>query len=57
MDKKSYCTNPLTESHFYGDSYAIINNTNQEQKTTFYDMASSKRELTLKAWDIVWFKV
>ena len=27
MDKKSYRTNPLTEVHFYGDRYAIINNT------------------------------
>ena len=38
MDKKSYCTNPLTEAHFYGDRYAIINNTDKEQMTLFYDM-------------------
>ncbi|MGN1051830.1 MAG: lacto-N-biose phosphorylase central domain-containing protein, partial [Candidatus Scatosoma sp.] len=57
MDKKSYCTNPLTEAHFYGDRYAVINNTDQEQNTTFYDMNGESRELALKPWDVFWINV
>ena len=54
MDKKSYCTNPLTEAHFYGDRYAIINNTPVAQTTTFYDMEGKAKTLTLDAGGIVW---
>ncbi|MBQ4053295.1 MAG: 1,3-beta-galactosyl-N-acetylhexosamine phosphorylase [Clostridia bacterium] len=54
MDKKSYCTNPLTEAHFYGDRYAIINNTDKEQTTVFYDMDGNGQELMLVAYEIKW---
>ena len=50
MDKKSYCANPLTEAHFYGDRYAITNNTSVEQKTVFYDMNGKEQELILKPY-------
>ena len=42
MDEKSYCENPLTEAHFYGDRYAIINNTDREQTTVFYDIDGNR---------------
>ena len=56
MDKKSYCTNPLTESHFYGDRYAITNNTSVEQTTIFYDMTGNATEIALKPYEIRWIK-
>ena len=54
MDKKSYCTNPLTEAHFYGDRYAITNNTSVEQTTIFYDINGNAQEITLKPYEIKW---
>ena len=54
MDKKSYCTNPLTKAHFYGDRYAITNNTSEEQTTTFYDMDGKAKEITLIPYEIKW---
>ena len=54
MDKKSYCTNALTEAHFYGDRYAITNNTSVEQTTVFYDMDGKVREIVLKPYEIKW---
>ena len=54
MDERSYCDNPLTEAHFYGDRYAITNNTDREQKTAFYDMNGKKREIILKPYEIKW---
>lgn len=54
MDKKSYCTNPLTEAHFYGDRYAIINNADSEQTTTFYDLNGNAEKIVLQAGAIVW---
>ena len=57
MDKKSYCSNPLTEAHFYGDRYAIINNTDKEQETIFYNMDGKEQALTLKPYEIKWISV
>ena len=54
MDNKSYCTNPLTEAHFYGDRYAIINNTATEQTTEFYDINGKLVMLTIGAGKIIW---
>ena len=56
MDKKSYCSNVLTEAHFYGDRYAITNNTSVEQTTEFYDMDGKMQELVLKPYEIKWIK-
>ena len=54
MDRRSYCTNTLTEAHFYGDRYAVINNTSTEQTTTFYDIEGKESQLSLKPYEIRW---
>ena len=54
MDKKSYCMNPWTEAHFYGDRYAIVNNTDKEQTTIFYDMKGIRQEISLKPYEVKW---
>ena len=54
MNKKSYCTNPFTEVHFYGDRYAITNNTSKEQTTSFYDMDGNVQEIILAPYEIKW---
>ena len=56
--KKAYSTNPVTECSYYPESgkYAIINNTNEAQTTTFYDVDGNATELSLKAGDIIWIK-
>jgi 1,3-beta-galactosyl-N-acetylhexosamine phosphorylase len=54
MDKKSYCENPLTEAHYYGDRYAVINNTDKEQTTLFYDMDGKAETIILKPYEIKW---
>jgi hypothetical protein len=46
----------LTEAHFYGDRYAITNNTAMEQTTIFYDMNGVAQELVLKPYEILWVK-
>ena len=56
MDKKSYCLNALTEAHFYGDRYAVINNTAETQTTTFFDIDGKAQELTLKPHEIKWIE-
>ena len=56
LDKKSYCENPLTEAHFYGDRYAVINNTDKAQTTVFYDMDGKAQILTLNAYEIKWIE-
>ena len=54
MDKKSYCENPLTEAHFYGDRYAVINNTAEKQTTVFFDIDGKAETLTLQPYEIKW---
>ena len=54
MDNKSYCDNPLTEAHCYGDRYAVTNNTDKEQKTVFYDIDGNAQTLVLKPYEIKW---
>ena len=54
MDKKSYCENPLTEAHYYGDRYAVINNTSKVQTTVFYDIVGKKQEIKLLPYEIKW---
>ena len=57
MDNKSYCENPLTEAHFYGDRYAVINNTDKKQTTVFYDIDGNAQTLELKPYEIKWITV
>ena len=54
MDNKSYCVNPLTEAHYYGDRYAVINNTAEKQTTDFYDINGSVQKLSLVPYEIKW---
>ena len=56
LDKKSYCSNPLTEAHYYGDRYAIINNTDKAQSTVFYDMKGAQKDVVLAPYEIKWIE-
>ncbi len=54
--KKAFSTNPYTECNYYPESgkYAIVNNTNEEQITIFYDIVGKKRQLSVLPNDIMW---
>ena len=56
---KAYSTNPATDCSYYPESgkYAIINNANEEVRTTFYDVNGRTEELTIGAGEIVWKQV
>ena len=56
MGDKCYTDNTLTEAHYYGDRYAVINNTDKEQKTVFYDIDGNACGLKLKPYDIKWIE-
>ncbi|HIZ09408.1 MAG TPA: 1,3-beta-galactosyl-N-acetylhexosamine phosphorylase [Candidatus Borkfalkia avicola] len=49
-----FSTNVKTDCHFYAESgeYALVNNTFEEQKTTFFDKAGKARSLTLAPMEI-----
>ena len=53
---KAYSSNLNTECSYYQESrkYAIINNTDKEQTTTFYYIDGKATEICVKANDIVW---
>ena len=53
---KAYSSNVQTDCSYYPESkkYAIINNTNEEQTTTFYDVNGKAETLVIAAGDIVW---
>lgn len=53
---KAYSSNVVTDCTYYPESgkYAIINNTDKEQVTDFYDMKGNMETLTLGANEIVW---
>lgn len=57
LDEKSYCENPLTEAHFYGDRFAVTNNTDKKQTTVFYDIDGNAQTLELKPYEIKWITV
>ncbi len=54
--KKAFSSNINTECHYYPTSnkYAVINNSREEQKTTFYNVEGKSKEITLKPLEIVW---
>ena len=56
--EKAYSSNVVTDCTYYPESkkYAVINNTFEEQKTTFYDVNGNAQELVLNPNDIVWIK-
>lgn len=54
--KKAYSENVDTECTYYPNSnrYAVINNTDRERKTVFFDINGNERELILAPNAIVW---
>ena len=46
----------MTEAHFYGDRYAITNNTSKPQTTIFYDVDGVAQEFALKPYEIKWIQ-
>ena len=53
---KCFSSNVDTECHYYPQSkrYALVNNTNQEQITNFYDINGNCKEYTLNPNEIIW---
>ncbi len=53
---KAFSSNPYTECNYYPESkkYAIINNSAKDQETTFFDVNGSKKDIVVKANDILW---
>lgn len=54
--KKAYSSNINTDCNYYPESgkYAVINNTNLEQDTIFYDIDGKQIPFTMKAGEIIW---
>jgi 1,3-beta-galactosyl-N-acetylhexosamine phosphorylase len=54
--KKAYSSNPVTDCTYYPESgkYAVINNTTEDQKTTFYDIHGNSKEVIVKGGDVLW---
>ena len=54
--KKAFSSNPLTECSYYPETgkYAIINNSDKEQTTTFYDINGKAAFVALRAGEILW---
>jgi len=55
---KAFSSNINTECTYYPKSnkYAIINNTGEQQLTTFYDIDGNKRDIQLQPNGIVWIE-
>lgn len=53
---KAFSSNIFTECNYYPQThkYAVINNTNEEQSTTFYDINGKAKEIVVKGNGIVW---
>ena len=54
--KKAYSSNPVTDCTYYPETkkYAVINNTNEQQATTFYDVNGKAAEMTLAPNSVAW---
>lgn len=54
--EKAYSSNVVTDCTYYPESgkYAIINNTDVDQATTFYDVHGNKTDLVIPANEILW---
>lgn len=54
--EKALSSNVLTDCYYYEkeNCYAILNNVNQNVKTTFFDINGKKTELELKPNEIIW---
>ncbi len=53
---KAFSSNPNVECNYYPESkkYALVNNTDEEQATVFYDMDGKQSELLVAPNEIVW---
>jgi len=53
---KAFSSNIHTECNYYPESkrYALVNNTDREQKTTFFDICGRASEHVLQANEILW---
>ena len=56
--KKAFSTNIFVDCNYYPKSkkYALVNNTNEEQVTTFYDMNGVAKEYTLAPNELLWIE-
>ena len=54
--KKAFSTNVNTECNYYPNSnkYAVVNNSDEAQETTFYDINGNETKLTLEPMEIKW---
>ncbi len=54
--QKAFSSNPLVECNYYPESkkYALVNNSTEAQKTTFFDVDGKAQELSLEATEIKW---
>ncbi len=54
--EKAYSSNLNTECHYYPttNKYAVVNNTDKEQKTTFFDIDGKSQEIVIKPLEIYW---
>ena len=58
MLKKAFCDNVYTECHYYPlqKKYAIVNNSNQEQCTAFYDFVGNREEIVVESRALLWIE-
>lgn len=56
--RRAFSENENTECHYYPDSgkYAVVNNSEREQTTVFYDKNGKKKQLTLQGMQMLWLK-
>ncbi len=53
---RAFSSNPFTECTYYPGSgkYAVVNNSDSEQTTTFYDVDGASKQLVVPAASILW---
>ena len=56
--KKAFSSNVYTECHYYptAGKYALVNNSEKEQTTVFYDINGVEKEYRLRPNEIAWIK-
>lgn len=56
--KKALSLDPRTECYFYEElgSYAVLNSSEKDITTTFFDINGKEREIFVKAHEILWLK-
>lgn len=54
---KAFSTNIWVECNYYPamDKYCLVNNSDKEQATVFYDINSEKKQVNIKANELIWF--